>query len=81
MGYKSDDRTTVDSFFNNNNIYIPFLEEIIKELVFWGFFTKMSNSSEIEESVYLPTQKIRDYAHIFEHFQDGDIDKIESYHK
>jgi hypothetical protein len=43
MGYKSDDRTTVDSFFNNNNIYIPFLEEIIKELVFWGFFTKMSN--------------------------------------
>jgi hypothetical protein len=21
--YKSDDKTTVDSFFNNNNIYIP----------------------------------------------------------
>ena len=34
--YKSDDRTTVDSFFNNNNIYISFIEEIIKEVVFWG---------------------------------------------
>jgi hypothetical protein len=57
MGNKSDDRTTVDSFFNNNNIHIPFLEEIIKELVFWGFFTKMSNSIEVEETVYYPHRK------------------------
>jgi hypothetical protein len=82
MAYKSDDRSTVDSFFNNKNIYRPFLEEIIKEVVFWGFFSSSSgtnNVTEIEEAVYLPTQRIRDYAQIFEYFQDGEIDKVESY--
>jgi hypothetical protein len=53
MAYKSDDRSTVDSFFNNKNIYRPFLEEIIKEVVFWGFFSSSSgtnNVTEIEEA-------------------------------
>jgi hypothetical protein len=36
--YKSDKRTTVDSFFNNNNFYTPFIEEIIKDVVFWDSF-------------------------------------------
>jgi hypothetical protein len=77
--YKSHDKTTVDSFFNRNNIYIPFLEEIIKELVFWGFFSQANNAAEIEEAVYLPTQKLRDYAQVFKDLLDGEIDKVESY--
>jgi hypothetical protein len=77
--YKSHDKTTVDSFFNNNNIYIPFIEEIIKEVVFWRFFSQKNGTIEVEEAVYLPTQKLKDYAHIFNHFQDGELDKIEDY--
>jgi hypothetical protein len=28
---KAHGKTTVDSFFNNNNIYRPFIEEVIKK--------------------------------------------------
>ena len=77
--YKSDDRTTVDSFFNINNIYRPFIEEIIKEVVFGGFFTKAIDAAEIDEALYKPTQRLRQFAHIFRQYGDGDIDKVDTY--
>jgi len=80
MAYKSNNKVTVDSFFNNNNIYLPFLEEVIKELLFWQFFSKLSNTTEIEDTVYLPTNKIRQYQDVFNYYQDGEINNIETYH-
>jgi hypothetical protein len=77
--YKSHDKTTVDSFFNNNNIYTPFLEEVIKEVLFWNFFSQTNDATEIQEGVYLPTQRLRDNAQVFIDFVDGEIDKVESY--
>src|SRR5947208_633684 len=64
--YKSDNKTTVDSFFNNNNIYIPFLEEVIKEVIFWKFFSKLNDATEMEDTVYSPTDRIKEYAQVFE---------------
>jgi hypothetical protein len=77
--YKSDDKTTIDSFFNNKNIYAPFIEEIIKEVVHYGFFSKTNDATEIEEAVYLPTPRIAQYADGFRKYDDGEIDKVESY--
>jgi hypothetical protein len=77
--YKSHDKTTVDSFFNDNNIYMPLLEQVIEEVVTWGFFSKTNDATEIQDAVYVPTQKIKDYAHILKHFQSGELGKIEEY--
>jgi hypothetical protein len=77
--FKSDDMTTVDSFFNDNNIYRPFIEEIIKGVVFLGFFSKQDENAELENAVFMPTQKIRGYASVLRHFQDGELDKIEGF--
>jgi hypothetical protein len=77
--YKSDNSETIDSFFNNNNIYRPFLEEVINELVFWKFFSKSNHTTEVEDSVYFPTGKISEFEKVFKYFQDGEIDKIETY--
>jgi hypothetical protein len=53
MAYKSDNMTTVDSFFNDNNIYIPFLEEVIKDLIFWGFFSTQLRIQNIASTISL----------------------------
>jgi hypothetical protein len=77
--YKSHDKTTVDSFFNNNNIYIPFLEQVIGEVVTSGFFSKTNDATEIQDAVYKPTQRIRDYVRTFNRIQSGELGKIEEY--
>jgi hypothetical protein len=77
--YKSDDRTTVDSFFNDNSIYRPFIEEVIKEVVHWGFFSQMNEATEMDEAVYLPTPRLAEFAQQFRKYDDGEIDKVETY--
>jgi hypothetical protein len=77
--YKSHKKTTLDSFFNNNNIYRPFIEEIIKEVVYWGFFSKSNDATEMDEAIYLPTPRVEEFAEIFRDYHDGDIGNVESY--
>jgi hypothetical protein len=47
--YKSHKKTTLDLFSNKNNIYRTFIEEIIKEVVHWRFFTKSNDATEMDE--------------------------------
>jgi hypothetical protein len=69
----------VSTIFSRKGCFANVAEEIIKELVFWGFFSQANNAAEIEEAVYLPTQKLIDYAQVFKDLLDGEIDKVESY--
>jgi hypothetical protein len=35
--------------------------------------------SEIDEAVYKPTPKLRQFAHAFKKYDDGEIDEVDTY--